>query len=82
MRLFGKTLLAFQTGKVCELTARLIDAVGKRSTSLMKHMFLEIFIIQVKTTEIIQIYRFFLKTAVFRSSNTDFINSEITKITN
>lgn len=59
------TILAFQTGKVCELIATLLtDAVGKRSTSLiarftqMKHMFLEIFIIQVKTTEIIQIYRF------------------------
>lgn len=59
------TILAFQTGKVCELIATLLtDAVGKSSISLierftqMKHMFLEIFIIQVKTTEIIQIYRF------------------------
>lgn len=59
------TILAFQTGKGCELIVTLlIDAVGERSTSLierftqMKHMFLEIFIIQVKTTGIIQIYRF------------------------
>lgn len=84
MRLFGTIILAFQTGKVCELIATLlIDAVGERSTSLMKHMFLEIFIIQLKPQRLSKfIDLIFLKTAVFRSSKTDFINSEITKITN